>query len=261
MMSVSIDEVQAFASSQLERAKGFAETIRFSNNQKSMNETLTNEAWAIRASIEDDPDFASLSVSDGISAWASILSVDLRDSTKLADQISARHMYLMIHTLLPTLAYVCEKSSGDVMNFRGDGLFAGFGLKKITDAASEPSGEQKLDANRRAVVCGLNLIEAVSQGVEVVLSNEGIEVDLHAGVGIDCGHVTVTRVGWMSAGELTAYGSCVNQACKLSDSRDQVIVSPRVTDLYPASVGGRLRFSDNGGEGFAAQCDISLLIE
>ena len=259
-MSVLIEQVQSFASEQLERAKGFAKVIRFSHNKEARSKMLANEAWDIRASIEDDPDFASLSVSDGISAWSSILSVDLRDSTKLADQVSARDMYLMIHTLLPTLAYVCEKSSGEVMNFRGDGLFAGFGLKKITDAASEPTKEQKFDANRQAVVCGLNLIDAVSQGVEVVLSDDGINVDLHAGVGIDCGQVTVTRVGWMSAGELTAYGSCVNRACKLADARDQVIVSSRVTELYPSSVGGKLRFSNNGGEGYTAQCDTSLLI-
>lgn len=260
-MSVSIEEVQAFASERLERAKGFAHAIKFSLDKEARSKMLTNEALEIRASIEDDPEFASLSVSDGISAWTSILSVDLRDSTKLADQVSARNMYLMIHTLLPTLAYVCEKSSGEVMNFRGDGLFAGFGLKKITDEASKPTREQKLDANRQAVVCGLNLIEAVSQGVEVVLSDDGIDVNLHAGVGIDCGQVTVTRVGWMSAGELTAYGSCVNRACKLSNSRDRVIVSSRVTELYPSSVGGKLQFSDNGGEGYTAQCESSLLIK
>lgn len=259
-MSVNLEEVKAFASQQLERAKGFATAIRFSLDKEARSKMLTNESLEIRASIEDDPEFSSLAISDGISAWTSILSVDLRDSTKLADQVSAHNMYLMIHTLLPTLAYICEKSSGEVMNFRGDGLFAGFGIKKITDAASEPSSEQKLEANKQAVVCGLNLIDAVSNGVEVVLKDDGIDVDLHAGVGIDCGHATVTRVGWMSAGELTAYGSCVNRACKLSNARDQVIVSSRVTELYPSSVGGQLRFLANGGEGYAAHSDTSLLI-
>ena len=259
-MSVSIEQVQSFASEQLERAKGFARTIRFSRDKEARSKMLANEAFEIRASIEDDPDFSSLSVSDGISAWTSIMSVDLRDSTKLADQVSAREMYLLIHTLLPTLAYVCERSDGDVMNFRGDGLFAGFGLKKITESEPEPTKQQKLDANRQAVVCGLNLIEAVSDGVEVVLSDDGIEVDLHAGVGIDCGQVTVTRVGWMSAGELTAYGSCVNQACKLSNARDQVVVSSRVTELYPSGAGGKLQFRNNVGDGYVASCDTSLMI-
>lgn len=257
-MSLTLKKTKVFAREQLDRAKDFAQRIRFVE-KGLINNQWTKEAMSIRASIGDDPDFAELEYGNGISAWTSILSVDLRDSTKLADQITAREMYLMIHTLLPTLAFVCDNSYGEVMNFRGDGLFAGFGLKKITDTASEPTHSQKLEANKEAVVCGLRLIEAVSGAVEVVLAEDGIDVDLHAGVGIDCGHVTVTRVGWMTAGELTAYGSCVNEACHLSDARDEVIVSSRVKELYPSGPCGALEFNINGGNGFAARYGETLL--
>lgn len=257
-MSLTLQQTKTFAREQLDRAKTFARRIQFVE-KGLVNNQWTKEAMSIRASIGDDPDFADLEYGNGISAWTSILSIDLRDSTKLADQITARDMYLMIHTLLPTLAFVCENSEGEVMNFRGDGLFAGFGLKKISDAASEPTRFQKKEANKDAVVCGLRLIEAVSNAVEVVLEEDGVDVDLHAGVGIDCGHVTVTRVGWMSAGELTAYGSCVNEACHLSNARDEVIVSSRIEGLYPSGPGGILKFDNNGGNGFAARYGQSLL--
>lgn len=258
-MSVNLQDVKAFANGQLERAKLFATKIQFQKEavQKSL---ILNEAFSIRASIGDDPDFAGLELGDGVAVWTSILSVDLRDSTKLADQIPPRDMYLMVHTLLPTLAYVCERSDGDVMNFRGDGLFAGFGLTKMSSLGTGPSRDQKLAANMQAVICGLRLIQAVRDAVEVVLSDDGIEVDLHAGVGIDCGHATVTRVGWLTAGELTAYGSCVNEACHLSNARDRVIVSPKVKELYPSGVGGGMDLNIVMGDGYAAAYGQSLLV-
>ena len=146
------------------------------------------------------------------------------------------------------------------MNFRGDGLFAAFGLKKINSAEDEPSNEEKLIANRSSVICGLRLLQSISNAIEVVLSDDGIQIDLHAGVGIDCGHATVTRIGWMSAGELTAYGSCVNEACHLANSRDRVVVSSRITDLYPSGEGGQLRFQPTAAGGFEAHFGELLLV-
>jgi len=258
-MSVTLLEIKAFASEQLERAKKFATRIQFTE-KSAMSNTWLEESRSIRASISDDPEFSKLEYSEGRATWTSIMSIDLRDSTKLADQITPRNMYLTMHTLLPTLAYICEHSGGEVMNFRGDGLFAAFGLKKIDTTEDEPTSEEKLNANRDSVVCGLRLIQSISSAIEVVLSDDGIDVDLHAGVGIDCGHATVTRIGWMSAGELTAYGSCVNEACHLANGRDKVVVSGRVTDLYPSGEGGRLSFHPANGNGFLAQYGESLLV-
>lgn len=258
-MSVTLLEIKAFASQQLERAKKFATKIQFIE-KSAMSNTWREESRSIRASISDDPEFSKLEYSDGQATWTSIMSIDLRDSTKLADQITPRNMYLTMHTFLPTLAYICEHSGGEVMNFRGDGLFAAFGLKKINTTEDEPTREEKLNANRDSVVCGLRLIQSISSAIEVVLSDDGIDVDLHAGVGIDCGHATVTRIGWMSAGELTAYGSCVNEACHLANGRDKVVASSRVTDLYPSGEGGKLKFHPTSGSGFLAQYGESLLV-
>ena len=92
-MIVTLQEVQAFASQQLDRAKNFATKIQFVE-KSAIAERYSAESRSIRASIADDPEFAGMEYSDGKSTWTSILSVDLRDSTKLADQISPRNMYL-----------------------------------------------------------------------------------------------------------------------------------------------------------------------
>ncbi|MCD0462094.1 adenylate/guanylate cyclase domain-containing protein [Roseiconus lacunae] len=250
--------VKEFAAEQLAKAKVYARRIKIANSVQRKSLTA-NHRDEIRASIADDPEFVSLNMGDGIGAWASIAAIDLRSSTKLADHHHPRETYLMTHTLLPTLAFVCEHSEGSVMNFRGDGLFASFGLKKLTDDDDEfPSETEQHNANRDAVSCGCALIEATCDAVQPVLEDEGIDLDLAVGVGVDCGPVVVTRVGWMSANELTAYGQAVNTACKLSDGVNRVKTSPRVKAKYPSGPGGKMQFVDVG-DGFLADITVSML--
>jgi len=252
--------VRAFAAKQLEKAKDYSRTIKFAEERQRKSITA-NRSQEIRASIADDPELASLNIGDGIGAWASIASVDLRRSTALADSLGPRNTYLMTHVLLPTLAYVCEHMHGMVMNFRGDGLFASFGLQKLrSDESQRPDKSYIHTANMHAVVCGLALVEATKDAVEPVLSKENIEVDLSVGVGVDCGSVVVTRVGWMNAQELTAYGSPVNYACKLSDQVNQVRVSDRVASDYPSSPEGTMRFADMG-DGCTASSASKMLFQ
>jgi len=248
---LNLNAVRLFALMQLEKAKSFSHTIKFAE-QRSQKSLTANRSEEIRvdASIADDPEFASLAIGDGVGAWTTIAAVDLRGSTSLADNLTPRETYLMAHTLLPTLAHVCEKKGGSVMNFRGDGLFASFGLKKhrIEDIKADPSTKHIEESNSNAVVCGLALVEATIEAVQPALETEDIFVDLQVGVGVDCGHVVITRVGWMTAQELTAYGSAVNHACKLSTGQNEVLLSPNVHEQYPSSEGGtmQLRYRDGG---------------
>lgn len=250
--------VKEFAASQLAKAKAFARQIKIANAplRKSLN---ANRSQEIRASIADDPEFATLDIGDGVGVWTSIAAIDLRGSTALADYCNPRETYLMTHTLLPTLAFVCEHSGGSVMNFRGDGLFASFGLKKLTeDDDALPTDAQQQIANREAVSCGCALVQATLDAVQPVLEDDGIEVRLAVGVGVDCGFAVVTRVGWMNANELTAYGSPVNHACKLSDGINTVKTSRKVKSIYPSGPGGKMEFSQIGND-FVADISVPLL--
>ncbi len=246
-----LSDVKRFARKQLREAKEFAKTIKLAeaSRRKSLTANRAEQIIA-EASIADDSEFASLAIGDGVGAWASIAAVDLRGSTRLADELTPRQTYLMVHTLLPTLAYVCEHSSGSVMNFRGDGLFAAFGLEKLyVHSSEEPDEEHIEDANMNAVVCGLRLIEATRDAVSPVLNEEeGLDLDLSVGVGVDCGHIVVTRIGWTTAAELTGYGSAVNHACKLSTCRNKVSLSNEVKSEYPSGETGmmQIRWSEGG---------------
>lgn len=251
--------VRDFAAKQLADAKKYSQKILFEEAQQKA--IIRNKrASELRASISVDDDFASLDVGDGIAAWTAIAAIDLRRSTILADELGPRDTYLMTHTLLPTLAFVCEHMEGSVMNFRGDGLFASFGLKKLTDDDDDfPTERQQKAANSEAVACGVALIEATKEVVKPVLHDDGIYAELAVGVGVDCGSVVVTRVGWMNAQELTAYGSAVNHACKISDGLNRVKVSDEIRRVYPSGAGGRMEFRP-AGDGHIADFPIPMLI-
>lgn len=247
-MQVDIEDIREFAREQYNNANRYAERIKFAND--AVRKSLTaNRQIEIQASIGDDPELDELEIGDGIAAWAAILAVDLRNSTKLADRLGSRKTYLMSHTLLPTLVFVCEKNLGVVMNLRGDGLFSAFGIQKRrseSDPNDSPEESHVLDAHRDAVSCGLSLIMATKQAVQFVLEENGVKANLALGAGVHSGHVVVTRVGWMKANELTAYGSPVNHACKLSGGINEVRVSPKVEKLFPSSPNGTLRFDNHG---------------
>lgn len=256
---MDLQTVRDFALTQLENAKEFSRRIIVENStvqRKAMRAKRSNEIWA---SIADDPEFDSLCIGDGIGAWTSIAAIDLRGSTDLAESIGARNTYLMTHTLLPTLAYVCEQLGGHVMNLRGDGLFASFGLKKLSEYDDEPPSDEKIEkANGKAVGCGLALLQATNEAVQPVLNDEGIDVDLSVGVGVDCGNVIVTRVGWRTAQELTAYGPPVNRACKISDGDNLVRVSRNVQRKFPCGPDGTLEF-DLDGDAYVASFPTPML--
>ncbi len=258
METISLLDVKSFADEQLQNAKEFAGKIQFMERELT-SKSWTKEAGSIRASLWEDKELGDLRVGEGISAWASILSIDLRESTKLAHLVSPREMYLAIHTLLPTLAFVCRKTGGKVMNFRGDGLIAAFGVRKILDVNDYPESQQKAQANLHAVMAGYRLLESVGNAVKTVLANDEIFIDLHCGVGIDCGVVTLTHVGWNSAKELTAYGACVNDACHFASGRDVIVVSQNVASCYPTGDGeGKLVFLPHEN-GFLTSCKIEAL--
>lgn len=241
---MDIVDVKEFAQEQLQRAKAFAREIQF-KEAAFVKQFVLNRSAEVRASLADDPEFDRLPVGAGIAAWTAIAAIDLRESTALADILGPRDTYLLTHTLLPTLAHVCKNMDGCVMNFRGDGLFASFGLHKLKNSGigAVPTHPQMEQSKRDAVACGLALIEATTDAVQVVLQDDDIDANLAVGVGVDCGEVVVTRVGWMTANELTAYGRPVNRACKLSTGKNELYVSDNIVSDYPTGPKGTIRFS------------------
>ena len=247
MASISIADLRAFANARFEEASRTSTLIKFSAEARTK---ALNEGSLITNSLIDDDEFADLPAGTGIGAWASILAVDLRGSTRLADSLGPRDTYRMMHTLMPTLAYCLQKMGATNINLRGDGMFSGCCLTKVKSDHDEPEPYQQIIANQQAIAAGLRTIDCVKMAVEPVIRNGDIQASLNVGVGIECGRITVTRIGWKSSQELTAYGSAVNHANHLSGGTNVLRVGRTVWNMIPDSPDGRFRgaFIEDGIE-------------
>lgn len=248
-MIAKFDEIEEFAKDCMNTAKAAATSIQFSRNEKYAKSLLA-ESGSIRMSlIGDDPDFAELNTGYGMSAWAIILSVDMRGSSNRAIKIGAKGTYLTMHTYLPTMAELVARSDGKIVGLRGDGLFAAFGTTKLIGTGREVTPEASAKAIRSAVDCAHAMHDAVDEIINPLLASEDIDRNVQIGIGIDVGDTVVTRIGLRNANEVTAYGPPVNNACKLTSKTYETIMSPSAKAIYPKSKGGRMGFRQTG-DGF-----------
>ncbi len=201
-------------------------------------------------SIVDNPRFAVLKHATGQLAWAVVLAVDLRNSTSRAMRVGAEATYLTMHTFLPTMEYLIGKAGGQVIGLRGDGLFAGFGVTEVEEGKETFTPTIAEDAASKSVECGRGMLEAIVDVINPLFQTESLDADLAIGVGIDSGKVIITRIGLETANEVTAYGPCVNNACKKADGNNEIYVSSTVWNYYPKSKGGLVRFSLIGNKGY-----------
>lgn len=254
-MVADFDEVLSFVKEKHREAKDGSETIIFPvEKYAKMYEGMRSRSFggeiiASAPSISDLPQYKVLKHSTGQSAWAAILAVDMRKSSRIATEHGAEATYVLMHTYLPTMAYLVEKAGGKVVGLRGDGLFAAFGVTELVNTGTEVTPEAATEAVRGAVRCGKAMIEAMEDAVSPVMRNGGLIADLKIGVGIDVGNVVITRIGLESASEVTAYGAPVNHACKkfASKASNQIRVSQVARDMYPKTKGGRVTFANYDG--------------
>lgn len=191
--------------------------------------------------VSDVPRFKQLALGFGSDAWSTILFVDLRGSTARARSVGAKKTYLTMHALLPALAFAVQEHDGYIVGFRGDGLFAAFGLN---ENGHNFEGYDQGKIVQRACACGRWMIEGVSKVVNPALDERDCRGNIHIGVGIDSGTVIFTRIGLYDGFEITAYGDAVNHASKITDLSDNnVCVSAKVNSLFPVSKGGQVKVS------------------
>jgi len=227
-MSASVEELRQVVLSSLRKAEEAAIEMRLDEGGK-----------VAKSMVKDLPRFRTFTLGSGATAWGAILFVDLRESTKRALKIGPKKTYLTMHALLPALAFAVEQYGGYVVGFRGDGLFAIFGLNE-SGYNENPFDQGKVIA--QACSCGQWMIEAVAKVVNPALEERSCAGNLHIGIGVDSGTVVVTKIGFLYADEVTAYGDSVNAAAKISNaSNNNVIVSEEVDRLFPTSKSGTVK--------------------
>lgn len=245
-MSVQFTEIQSFAYEQFELAKSGSKSIKMalSETRVTRNQMVAQRYGALSAkALGDNPDFCSLEMGYGTSVWAVVLAVDLRRSSKREIRIGPKKTHLTMHTYLPTMINLVGQWNGSVVGLRGDGLIAQFGETEIIkNDGTDVDPNTASTAAQQAVRCGKSMIETIDEIINPLLEQNDIESNLAVGVGIHHSNLVVTRIGHLTASELTAYGPAVNKACKFSDRSNQVHLTSAVQSLYPKGKGGRIGF-------------------
>jgi len=192
-----------------------------------------------RGMVADIPRYRRLRLRSAEKAWSAVLFVDMRGSTERAKRIGPRNTFLTMHAFLPAMAFLASDAGGYVVGFRGDGLFAAFG---INEHGVAPAGLDRGKAVQSAASCGQSMQEAIKDIINPLFSRYELTDDLTIGVGVDAGDIVITRIGIQGAHEVTAYGDAINMASKLCEgAKGEVWLSPAAESLYPSSVGGRVR--------------------
>jgi adenylate cyclase len=131
-----------------------------------------------------------------------ILFVDIRGSTSLAETRLPYDVVFLLNSLFATLAEAVEDSGGYYSNFTGDGLMALFGLDVKKEAGA-----------KAALRCALSMFERLD-GLNERLVGE-LESPLAIGIGIHTGQAIVGRMGPPKTPIISAVGDSVNTASRL----------------------------------------------
>ncbi len=248
-VELSLSEARKYAMQCASRAHAAADARRFPDaiveSFSERSASLSHYSRSAATAMSEDPQFGSLAHFDGMMAWGAFVAFDLRRSTRRAMEIGFKDTFITMHTYLPTMIKVVRAGGGQIAGMRGDGAIALFGKIECESLDERLDTGMMSRAASGACACAQALTVAVSKAVNMALESVGVRADLSVGVGVDVGHFVATRIGFMGAAELTAYGDCVNRAAKSAEhgkSGNRVVVSSAVQAAYPKSPGGSTRF-------------------
>ena len=131
-----------------------------------------------------------------------ILFVDVRGSTSLAETRLPYDVVFLLNSLFAALSEAVEESGGYYSNFTGDGLMALFGLDG-----------KRAEGAKAALRCTLAMLHSVDT-LNERLAGE-LETPLAIGIGIHTGQAIVGRMGPPQTPIISAIGDSVNTAARL----------------------------------------------
>jgi adenylate cyclase len=131
-----------------------------------------------------------------------ILFVDVRGSTKLAERRLPYDVVFLLSHFFAEMSAAVELAGGHYSNFTGDGLMAIFGL----DPAPAPGA-------RSALYCAWDMLERLKLLNERMI--EELDEPMAIGIGIHTGEAIVGRMGPPKTPVITALGDTVNTAARL----------------------------------------------
>lgn len=242
MPAPTLADLLTLAQTCYRRSRETATRLELSTYSEVTESVKLAKAYGARL-LSDEPEFEEIDRYSGLRAWGAILAFDLRKSTERAMKVGPRDTFITMHTYMTTMLAVVRGSDGVVVGLRGDGAFAAFGLVHLDDRKKRVTTEEAEEAVRAASLCGAAMVKAIDKVVNPTLKEGGTAAGLAIGVGIDVGEFVATNIGLDRAFELTAYGNCVNKACKRSSIGTQkVVLTNEARRMYPKTKGGTTKF-------------------
>jgi class 3 adenylate cyclase len=174
-----------------------------------------------------------------------VLFVDMRDSTKRAQDVGAEKTFLTMHVFLTALLEVVKCYKGKVIDIMGDGLMVFWGGEE----AREEDNMIKRFAVKNAGLCGRDMLLIREKVINKIIKDEDLGRPINIGVGVTFDSVIVTKIGIPGSYDVKAFGDCINTASKYADKTvNKVKVSKKVRNEWPKSKGGKIRFTSVNGE-------------
>jgi adenylate cyclase len=133
---------------------------------------------------------------------ATVLFVDLRGYTGIAERLPAASVARLLEELCQVLALAIEQNRGKIYHIAGDGLMAGFGLRGATHAGAT----EALAAGRQML---LQFIPIANRW------RDELKIDTGIGIGIHLGEVALGLLGTSGHRKATLVGDTVNVAARL----------------------------------------------
>ncbi len=138
-----------------------------------------------------------------------ILFIDLRGSTRLAEARMPYDVVFLLNHYFAEMADAVERSRGLYSNFTGDGLMALFGLDRTADHGAEA-----------ALRCALHMLEKIERLNEQMASE--LAEPFAIGIGIHTGPAIVGLMGPPKTPILSALGDVVNTAARLESATKEL---------------------------------------
>ncbi len=172
-----------------------------------------------------------------------VLFVDMRRSTKRAQDVGAEKTFLTMHVFLTALLEVVKHYHGKVIDIMGDGLMVFWG----GSAARNKDNMVKSIAVQNAGLCGRDMLKIREAVINRIIEAENLGSQISIGVGVTFDSVIVTKIGISGSYDVKAFGNCINVASHYaSETENKVKVSKKVKNEWPTSKGGGIRFVSVG---------------
>ena len=154
-----------------------------------------------------------------------VLFVDMRQSTRRAQQVGPEKTFLTMHVFLTALLEVVKHYQGKVIDIMGDGLMVFWGGK----AAREKDNIVKTLAVQKAGLCGRDMLTVREVVINRIIQDENLGPNISIGVGVTFGSVIVTKIGIDDSYDVKAFGDCINVASHYAnETENKVKVSKKV---------------------------------